>query len=38
MLPNEDKALIAVLEQSGWRKIHGDKVGVIYVRPNPLSV
>jgi hypothetical protein len=33
MLPNDDKALIALLEQSGWRKIHGDKVGVIYARP-----
>lgn len=33
ILPNEDKALIALLEQSGWRKIHGDRVGAIYARP-----
>jgi hypothetical protein len=33
MVPNDDKALIALLEQSRWRKIHADKVGVIYARP-----
>jgi hypothetical protein len=33
MLPEDDKALIALLEQSGWRKIYADKVGVIYARP-----
>lgn len=34
MLPNEDRALIALLEQSRWRKIYGNQVGVIYARPN----
>ena len=33
MVPNDDKALIALLEQSRWRKIHADRVGAIYSRP-----
>ena len=33
MVPNDDKALIALLEQSRWRKIHADRVGAIYARP-----
>ena len=33
MLPNQDKPLIQLLVNSHWRKIYGDKVGVIYARP-----
>jgi hypothetical protein len=33
ILPNDDKALIALLDRSGnWRRIAGDKAGVIYAR------
>lgn len=32
ILPNDDKALIGLLDRSGWRRIASDKVGVIYVR------
>jgi hypothetical protein len=33
MLPNSDKALIALLDRSpGWRPVARDKVGVIYLR------
>jgi hypothetical protein len=32
ILPNDDKALISLLDRSGWRRIASDKVGVIYVR------
>ena len=32
MLPNQDKPLIELLSKSGWRKVYGDKVGVIYAR------
>lgn len=32
MLPNQDKPLIQLLVKSGWRKVYGDKVGVIYTR------
>jgi hypothetical protein len=35
ILPNDSKALIALLDRSGWRRIKGDKVGVIYVRVLP---
>lgn len=33
ILPNRNKALIGLLDRSGWRRIAADKVGVIYVRP-----
>ena len=33
MLPIGDKALFRLLEQSGWRRLYGDKVGVIYAKP-----
>lgn len=33
ILPNRSKALISLLDRSGWRRIAADKVGVIYVRP-----
>lgn len=32
MLPNQDKPLIQLLSKSGWRKVYGDRVGVIYAR------
>ncbi len=32
ILPNDSKALIALLDRSGWHRIARDKVGVIYVR------
>ena len=32
ILPNDDEALIALLDRSGWRRIARDQVGVIYVR------
>src|SRR5439155_23981347 len=33
ILSNGSKQLIALLDRAGWRRIAGDKVGVIYVRP-----
>jgi hypothetical protein len=36
ILPVGNKALIALLDRSpDWRRIHGDRVGVIYVRARP---
>lgn len=36
MVPNESKGLIALLDRTpGWRRIHRDKVGVIYIRGLP---
>jgi hypothetical protein len=35
ILPNGDRALIALLERAGWRPIARDQVGAIYVRPPP---
>jgi hypothetical protein len=32
ILPSSDRALIALVERSGWRKIASDDVGAIYVR------
>lgn len=33
VLPNQDKHLISLIGQSGWRKLYGDRVGAIYLRP-----
>jgi hypothetical protein len=35
ILPNSDRALIALLDRSGWWRIARDDVGAIYVRPAP---
>jgi hypothetical protein len=36
MVPNESKGLIALLDRApGWRRIHRDQVGAIYVRDAP---
>jgi hypothetical protein len=36
MVPNESKGLIALLDRTlGWRRIHRDQVGAIYVRDVP---
>ena len=36
MVPNESKGLIALLDRApGWRRIHRDQVGAIYVRDLP---
>jgi hypothetical protein len=34
MVPQSSRALIALLERSGWRRLYKDEVGAIYVRPN----
>jgi hypothetical protein len=33
ILPNSDRALIALLDRAGWHRIAHDGVGVVYVRP-----
>jgi hypothetical protein len=33
ILPHSDKALVSLVERSGWRQVASDGVGAIYVRP-----
>jgi hypothetical protein len=33
ILPHSDKALVSLVERSGWRQVASDRVGAIYVRP-----
>jgi hypothetical protein len=35
ILPVGARKLIALLDRSGWRRVHADATGVIYVREQP---